>query len=203
METLQLLGLSFFILTFIYLAIIIVVVKEDFVFTGIGVTLFYILYLDYSFNVMITAKDAFLIVFSYIGIGVLYSFFKWYYLCKERYKKYIKKQSSFFELRGYESPELATVEVWNEWKSLEILLSFQKDYGKLQAKDYKEKILNFIIYWPLSFVFLDLLNNFVVFLYDLLSNSYDNLSNYVYKDSSNCLKNSKVEIKNKLKIEKD
>jgi hypothetical protein len=123
---------------------------------------------------------------SYIGIGMVWGAIKWYFYCVKQRKRYEEAKADFLEANHATelTPELRVA--WTE------KLTHQSGYERYhlisikvpEAKDNKEKIMNWMYLWPFSMfgtLLYDFIRDFFTWLYDRMGKVYDNIAKMVWK----------------------
>jgi hypothetical protein len=122
----------------------------------------------------------------YVLIGCVWGAIKWYFYCKKQRKRYEEAKDDF--LKSHHVTEL-TPELRVEWTEK---LTHQSGYERYnlvsikapEAKQNKEKIMNWMYLWPFS-VFGTFLSDFIIRLweniYKWMGGIYDNIAKAVWK----------------------
>lgn len=120
--------------------------------------------------------EAVLVLAGYLGIGIIWSTFKWYIFLVKAKNKFINFRKEFFS-----NPKNVGI---SQDKFLEIAESRSVRY-KPKATEFKSNIVGWMAFWPFSLI-ATLLGDFVKdifeFIYEKFRNCWQKISDYVWQD---------------------
>lgn len=116
----------------------------------------------------------------YMGIGIIWSFVKWYLFLIKKKKEYTTLRSDFLRKNKLSSLANMPEEVGAAWGRELRYKNFPP-----KASDNKSRITTWMVYWAFSMLgtFLgDFLTQFFDTIYRMFGNLYDRMTNLVWKD---------------------
>jgi hypothetical protein len=156
--------------------------------TGSVVAAFAALWLTGIFNIYnYTLRNPWDIVtwtLYYIGVGIVWGGLKWWKFCRKELAKYELAKSQFLkDSKATElTPELRIA--WTERLKNNNYTYSLKGGAPPLAANYKERIINWMAFWPYSVlgtIFSDWVRELFNTLYDMMGGVYDSISRAVWK----------------------
>lgn len=137
-----------------------------------------------SLPVMTFVKENYLTIFqytfAYLGIGIVWSFVKWYFFLVGKKEEYNEIRRKFLERTKIKDLTEWTDEIRDAWAAELKYKNFPP-----KASDNKSRITTWMIYWVFSAVgtvFGTFLTDIFNHIYNLFGNLYDKLSRFVFRD---------------------
>lgn len=133
-------------------------------------------------------------IFGYLGLGAIWSFFKWWMMLREVRKKYDVLKVEFLKNKKVTGTVIPD-DLKDEWRKHVVgnrCYKLRYHYSDIEGHNpivpplsqNKTKITGWMVYWPISvilFFFEDFLSKLFDAIYDMFSNVYQRISDSVFK----------------------
>jgi hypothetical protein len=190
--TFALWSLMWWLITIGFLCFVFRAIDHEDIITSSICIFFYLIILNFVSGVPILGFIAnhpnwtVLIGIGYIVLGIIWSFFKWYWFARKNKNEFLGKKIRFLKLKGWgdaNEKSLIPKKFQNEWEKY---AGYGDCYIKpLKVMDYKSKITGWIAYWPFSLIwafFADFIKDLFGNIVELFKNKYQKVSDIAYKD---------------------